>query len=375
VKRFSSLRRLVIALLLLGLAAGTAFGGQSSARAAGMPAATATAAYGINGEIAAIAAISPTNIWAVGTTAYDHVLIAHWNGKNWSQDKSVTNRGFMSAISMDSPTDGWAIGAIGTTAVTSLVLHWNGKTWSRDTSAPVAGIYGPSLVTVDGDVWVGGYIGAKESPVMLHRTGGRWYVVPVAGTHAVTSLAATSPKSIWGAGDIVTSGTDFSRTLLHWNGTTWNTVALPPWASHLQLEVQAMAPGPGGTVWAVGDSATATTESPVTMHWNGKAWLRGAVDVPGISGTIGSVASIPGGTAWALGELSNGEAVIMHWNGKAWTAVKSLAIKNGGVLDAIAATSPDNAWVAGYECEKVGIACFRGATLGLVLHWNGKTWS
>jgi hypothetical protein len=58
------------------------------------------------------------------------VLIAHWNGKKWSQDESVTNRGFMSAISMDSPTDGWAIGAIGTTAVTSLVLHWNGKTWS-----------------------------------------------------------------------------------------------------------------------------------------------------------------------------------------------------------------------------------------------------
>ena len=128
-------------------------------------------------------------------------------------------------------------------------------------------------------------------------------------------------------------------------------------------------------MWAVGDYVTVTSDLPVAMRWNGKAWLRSAVSVPRLNGTINSVASVPGGTAWGVGLTKNGAAVIAHWNGKAWTAARYVTMKKGGELYAVTATSPDDAWVAGYECTTTGIACNRGATEGVVLHWNGKTWS
>jgi hypothetical protein len=368
------LRWLVVALLLSGLAAGSAFAGPPAARAAGISTATAAATFGINGEIYGIAAVSPTNVWAVGVTDYRYLLIAHWNGKRWSQDKAIKNEGYLYAISMVSATDGWAIGAIGTTSVEMIVLHWNGKTWSRDSSAPQAGVNGNSLVTVGGDVWISGDIGDKETPVTLHRTGGRWYVVPVPRINVITALAAASRTSIWGTGDILTSGGTYTQTMLHWNGSVWKTVAFPRWASRLQMEVQDMAPGTGGAVWAAGGSETLSSVPLLVMRWNGKAWLRSPVNVPGIVGSINGIASVPGGAAWGVGATDSG-VVIAHWNGKAWTAARYIAIKKGGDLAAVAATSPDDAWAAGYECTETGIACDRGFTQGVVLHWNGKTWS
>jgi hypothetical protein len=309
-------------------------------------------------------ASSPSNAWVAGFLA-DRLLLAHWNGKTWSRVTSLEADGVFTAISMDSPSDVWAVGSIDQGATSQwLVAHWNGKTWSRDTSVPRVQGQLVGVVAVDGDVWVSGYSAAKDTLLMLHRTGGHWYVVPVpVGASYLDSFAATSRTSIWAGGGL----------LIHWNGVRWEMTSVLKAAGLNYLE--SMAPGPDGSVWAIGTNSSAQSFS---LHWNGKAWTKVLFPpASGLGDTFSSVASIPGGTAWVIGSNTNSNdskwvALILHWSGKAWTNVNppSTTMTNVMLYD-VTATSPSNGWAVGVS-TCIEEHCTQYA---LILHWNGKTWS
>jgi hypothetical protein len=326
--------------------------------------------------VTGMVATSPSNAWVAGSLA-DRMLIAHWNGSSWSRVTSLESSGSFAAISMDSPSDAWAVGYLnqGSTA-DWLVAHWNGKTWSRDTSVPQVRGALNGVVAVDGDVWVSGYSAAKNALLMLHRTGGHWYVVPTSApaTSSVrVSFAASSRSSIW-ASTVSNAGGNY---LLHWNGSVWKKAAVPAWAGSDFLS--GLSAAPGGRVWAVGSNYL-TGADPLSMYWNGKAWVH--VAVPAVKGVgLQGVTAIPGGTVWAVGSYlktttagSYAEPLILHWSGKAWTIVKSPQIGSPpyswGGLSAVTATSPGNAWALGWECADRCNGLF-----SVLLHWNGKTWS
>jgi hypothetical protein len=118
--------------------------------------------------------------------------------------------------------------------------------------------------------------------------------------------------------------------------------------------------------WVVGDSANASagTEVPLALNWNGTAWS--SVSTPTPSGStpqwaFESVAASSASDAWAVGEQSSGtkihDSLYEHWNGTAWSVV---AGPNEGVLNAALDFSPANAWA------------FADVS---VLHWNGTAWS
>src|SRR5580658_2383744 len=184
-------RRLVFSAVLVGLAAAAALDGLPSARAAVTSVASPSAVsapFIADATVTGMVATSPSNAWVAGQLD-DRMLIAHWNGSRWSRLTSLESSGSFLAVSMDSPSDAWAVGYLnqGSTADNPLwlVAHWNGKTWTRDTSVPKVRGQLDGVVAVDGDVWVSGYSTAKNALLMLHRTGGHWYVVP-------TSAPATS---------------------------------------------------------------------------------------------------------------------------------------------------------------------------------------
>jgi hypothetical protein len=363
VVRFSGFSRLIVAVAVTALAVAAVSGRSSDASATGLPAAPAAASFSVNGSIVGIAASSPTNAWAVGTTTDERMMIIHWNGVRWSRLKSFAPPGQMMGISMDSPTDAWAVGWGYGTHDTWLVVHWNGKAWNLDASVPQLTGTPSAIVAVGGDVWV---TGTGEIPdrgstlLMLHRESGHWYVVPVAAPYDgwADSFAGISRTNIWAGGESATLG----GFLLHWNGTAWKTVSMPKWAT--SDVATGMAKGPEGSVWAVGDGAPG-----FTMHWNGKAWIAGAVSSHETD-YLNAVTFIPGGTAWAVGSNEDGSPLILHWSGKAWKIVKLPEVKYG-YLQAVAATSPRNAWAVGYQCPTRG--CAQMSTL--ILHWNGKAWS
>lgn len=90
-----------------------------------VPGAVSTVGSSLN----AIAAISATNIWAVGGD------IEHWNGMQWSVVSSPTpSNGGLMGISALSASNIWAAGAYYDTtaqAERTLVEHWNGTAWTK----------------------------------------------------------------------------------------------------------------------------------------------------------------------------------------------------------------------------------------------------
>jgi hypothetical protein len=91
-----------------------------------------------------ITALSPTDVWAVGSVieAYDdngnvsdsRVAIEHWDGSQWqvvpSPDPRPGGQGIstLSGVAAISPTDIWAVGFPGSS--NTLTEHWDGTTWS-----------------------------------------------------------------------------------------------------------------------------------------------------------------------------------------------------------------------------------------------------
>ena len=125
--------------------------------------------------------------------------------------------------------------------------------------------------------------------------------------------------------------------------------------------------------------------APLTTLHPVSAVLPGAMLMTGLSdGMVGPSSKSPftsrsARDAWAVGYYHTPGALglktlVEHWNGTAWTQVPSLNPSPAPFtnrLIAVAATSPSNVWAVG---DYIGSARPH-ATLTLVEHWNGTTWT
>jgi hypothetical protein len=202
------------------------------------------------------------------------------------------------AITAVSPDNAWAIGMgnISANGVgTALILHWNGKAWRQAPGVPdIVGVAEAVTATAH-DVWIA--VDTFSTAVaFLHLTGGRWYVVPssegLEGPN-VYSIAVVSPQLAW-AGGLFGGGQDF---LLRWNGSVWK-LAPSPFNGE---EIEGMAVGPRGTVWAVGNDNPnngISGEEAASMRWNSKSWQKVPVGIPDAV-EFTAVGFSPDGTPWA----------------------------------------------------------------------------
>jgi hypothetical protein len=245
--------------------------------------------------------------------------------------------------------------------------------WSRVPGTPkVNGVF-----TAIGDA--GGTllaVGGLNTPPMLlmERTGTTWKNLPVPSTSGyLGSIVVTGTKSAWGAGVTVNTKTGVPNgdVLLRWNGSSWKSESFPLHGTNENL--LHLAAGPGGAVWAVGDSHNnaQTTFTPLSMLWNGSSWRKVAVPAPANTG-LASVAYIPGSTtAWAVGNSDDGRHTLtLRWTGTAWKQVPSPnPLAGDNYLAAVSASSTSDAWVVGG-----GSATATSATKTVILHWNGAAW-
>ena len=88
----------------------------------------------IDNVLAAVTALSPSDVWAVGSDDRG-TLTEHWNGSAWTGDASPnatsgTNNLF--GVATVSTSDVWAVGdAFDSSSTTyhTLIEHWDGSTW------------------------------------------------------------------------------------------------------------------------------------------------------------------------------------------------------------------------------------------------------
>ena len=306
-------------------------------------------------ELTGVAAVSPSDVWAVGFYARGesdspHGLILHWGGTSWSRVPSPCTGAvtcFLFGVSADSSTDVWAVGETTGKRAESLILHWDGTSWTRTPSPEPAILHGVSADSPS-DAWA---VGTWEKPgteailtVALRWDGTAWTRVrpPNPGGKGVDALnllngvSTVSASDAWAVGSFKMVGQNRARRtlVLRWDGTRWRKIQSPNPGGRSTgsvSELNAVSAVSGSDAWAVGDYDNANNGAVKTLilHWDGGTWTK--VPSPNPSGTtfpavnrLFGVSADTSADAWAVGDRlaksSHYAGTFLRWNGVTWTS-------------------------------------------------------
>jgi hypothetical protein len=298
----------------------------------------AIANSGWDGSWLAVAALSPTDAWFVGTSDYYEPAIGHWNGATWQTFDPTSDS--LYAVAFLAPDDGWTVGTSGT------ILHWNGSTWSGVASGTTRHLAGMDFVSPT-DGWAIGYAGT-----ILHWNGNVWTAVSSPTVEHLRSISMVSPTDGWIVGD--------GHTLLHWNGTTWQQMTSPVVVDLSAIDLLGADNG-----WAVGDGNA-------FVRWDGRAWVRQPVALTTDLRRIDFASPTAG---WGV----SAPRAIWQWDGRTWLPLTSRNVQYGRYnfsepdvfwFDDVDALSPASVWIAGREGEYYGRWVIQYIPRSWV--WNGQ---
>jgi hypothetical protein len=163
-----------------------------------------------------VAATSPANAWAVGYTSafgagYERTLIEHWNGRVWRRVPSPnvaggTQDNYVAAVAAVSSKDAWAVAdtAKDGPGHQSFIVHWNGIRWTRVRSPNpdrFDTVLNSLVVVSPASIWAVG--SSNGVSLTLHWDGHAWRRVPSPSAGVGTDwlgVAVSSTASIWAVG-------------------------------------------------------------------------------------------------------------------------------------------------------------------------------
>lgn len=344
---------------------------------------------GTNNVLDAVSARSASDVWAVGNTDQD-TLILHWNGTRWSRFASPSpgTNDKLTGVSAVSAADVWAVGYyevpcdFGARQKT-LILHWNGASWSQVPS-PNPGTCDNELDAVSADsatdAWaVGFYATPGDRSLILHWDGTAWSRVRSPNAtgfdNVLNGVSAVSATDAWAVGVIFHNAACFCTVALHWDGVSWSRVPSPSPGS-VASQLNGVSADSATDAWAVGwQDPGAANYKTLILRWNGANWSQVPSPNPNPSApdVLNGVSARSATDAWAVGEYtdknvsSQSDALILHWNGTRWSkAPTPIAPAPQLALYGASTISATNAWAVG----QFGISART-----LALHWNGTSWS
>jgi hypothetical protein len=277
-------------------------------------------------SLLAVSASSATDAWAVGFTktvgaAGRFPLAVHWNGSAWAIVPTPTltggSKSTLNGVAALSPTNAWAVGR-GRNAA-ALAEHWNGTAWSVVQVPTPAGAASSQLSGISAlsanDIWAVGSVtsvvgtSVQTRTLTEHWNGTAWSIVPsrnATTSNLLTGVAAVAGTNVWAVGyTITTDGTNQpDKTLIeHWNGSAWSVVPSPSPAANDTLS--GVAARSAGDVWAVGTRQDRSGAIPIdrtlTEHWNGTTWSVAASPNVGANDNLLNGVSATSGDIWAVG--------------------------------------------------------------------------
>jgi hypothetical protein len=327
-----------------------------------------------NNALQAVAASSPSDVWAVGQTAI------HFDGTQWTAFATPLivgdNTGYLDGVVDLSPTEAWAAGitGIGTANPNQVIERWDGTAWSVY-PGPIFGsgdqpsIYGMTA-TPAGDIWAVGdslVDGATLYALFEHWDGAAWTATRGAFHGFFRGVSADAVNDIWAVGY---SGLNFVTFSEHYDGTSWTLVPTPDVGSgpNALNGVVALAPN---DVWAVGYSTASQKPPPnhydvptktLIEHYDGTSWS--VVPSPNVgpnsqyqSNRLLGVTAVSPTDIWAFGSYfaaSGSEyqmTLVLHWDGTSWSLAPSPSPEPGDFLDDIlfsgVVTAPGSVWIVG----------------------------
>ena len=276
--------------------------------------------------------------WAVGEQyegliAPGNPLVLRSVGGRWIRVPlpGVRWQGSLTGVAAVSPTDAWAIGT--DVSGNPHILHGSRGIWS-DVPFPgrtTAGVALDAIAAAPGvNPWVA--VDGPNVPVLLHWTGSRWasQAAPPGDT-GLTALTVHSATDVWAAGYAPdpANAYEWLVAVSHWNGSAWTTLST---AGTDQWDVASIVAAGPHDVWISGGvwpfpPFLGELPGPLLAHWNGRSWTQASL--PLTLAFLPSLTAAPSGQpAWASAEpyllpagvtVPRGSAVFLHYNGSAWT--------------------------------------------------------
>lgn len=259
------------------------------------------------GVLDAVAARTAKDAWAVGDVSTQlgvdsRTLIEHWNGTAWRRVPSpnITSapsgtgiQNSLNGVAAISPSNVWAVGAyqIGPDPVQTLIEHWNGSRWSIVSSPDPEGTSSPATLLgiaaiSRAKIFAVGAVGDFREPthtMIVRWNGTRWHTVPSPNPGSVTAIeelsavSAVSATNAWAVGVYEDQGAPNNLTLIqHWNGRHWRAVRAPFPHGADGDSLYSVAAVSARAAWAVGSALSGPLERPLyrplLMRWNGTRW-------------------------------------------------------------------------------------------------------
>jgi photosystem II stability/assembly factor-like uncharacterized protein len=159
------------------------------------------------GYLGDMASTGPNDVWVVGSSPTGP-LVEHFNGSQWSV-AAVPHPagGNLSSVTALSPTNVWAVGSQGLSAERTLVIHYDGKSWTvvpspnpRDT-ADADNVLRGVAASVPNDIWAVGMYQNEQTQIHQHRTliehwnGTAWSIVSSPSPGHASELNAAAVAS------------------------------------------------------------------------------------------------------------------------------------------------------------------------------------
>jgi hypothetical protein len=333
-----------------------------------------------NDGFATMTAISPSDLWAVGSatslSSSSATLTERYNGTSWRVVPSPNPAGGryndLTGVSGTSASDIWSVGMefVNSTHSFPIIEHYNGSAWSLVPSAEptqrgdlsaVAALT-PSNAWAVGDGLTPAGVGA---PMVQHYDGTGWTEVPTPVTTAGTlgAVAAVSASDIWAVGyQPVPSGIGPAGLAMHYDGTGWTVTPLPAPQVPVngEWELSAVSASSASNVWGAGfvSSADGLVQHAIVEHYNGTSWS--VTQAPDLSPSypingFNTVLAISASNVWAIGQSATGNQsqpvvpLVEHFNGTSWTVLPAPSLSGNHVLSfsGLVTTGGGTLWAAG----------------------------
>jgi hypothetical protein len=268
-------------------------------------------------QLNSIAVINTSDIWAAGYSDNPNCLcgktvVEHWTGSSWTR-LTTPNPGvadYLTGIAAISSTDVWAVGYewISNFTELPLLLHYNGTAWKTfNTSQLQFGQVSGIFARATNDVWAVGWTGQlpNVSALALHWNGTTLtrvaFPTEAGGSIVLKSASGVATNDVWAVGNYEFSGIngnlELSARSYHWDGSKWTPVTVGLSGYSFLDSVSALATD---DVWAVGEGIVfpQPNELQVTFHWDGTKWSN----VPNPEqGVLNAISALSTNEAWAVG--------------------------------------------------------------------------
>lgn len=223
-----------------------------------------------------VSILSENSVWVVGGL-HDRQVIGRWNGSSWAIMTNPAPRALYGVHAL-SETDVWAVGWPKTTApAATTALHWNGSNWTNypinTSEAWAKGLYDVKMRTSTDGWIVGDTIGRWNGSSVQEVT-----PLPTGICH-LKAVEILSDTDAWTAG--------CNNSVYRWNGTIWQSVAVPASTS-----VEGLSMTDANNGWAVAGYGK-------IIHWDGTSWQE--VASPALGSNLYGIDMVSFFDGWAVG--------------------------------------------------------------------------